>query len=102
MRIRFERTGGVANIALRSEIDSAELTPKRAEQLKRLVDKALPFDQSGTSLAPGMSDQFQYEITIEDGAQTHRLRTSDEASSDDLKLLCDFLGQAALNKLKRR
>jgi hypothetical protein len=102
MRISFERRGGLANIPFRSQIESAELTPKRAAELQRLVDKALPFDQSNTAPAPGMSDQFQYEITIQDGGRTHQLRTSDEASSADLKLLCDFLGEAALDKLKRR
>jgi hypothetical protein len=102
MRINFERTGGFANVPLRAEIDSAEMEPKRAEELRRLVERALPFDQSKQSQAPStMSDHFQYEISIEDGGQTHELRTGEEAASDDLKQLFDFLSEEALSKLER-
>ena len=102
MRISFERTGGFANVPLRAEIDSAEMVPQRAEALRRLVEKARPLARSEPSQAPGtMSDQFQYKITIEDGGQTQKLRTSDEVASDDLKLLFDFLSEEAVKKLKR-
>src|SRR5713226_5412324 len=103
MHIRFERSGGFANIALHAEIDSAEMPPKRAEKLLRLVEKARPFAQSarpqGSSTMP---DQFQYEMTIKDVGRTHTLRISDDRASDDLKLLFDFLSEEALDKMKER
>ncbi len=102
MRISFERTGGFVNVPLRAEIDSAKMSPKRAEALKRLVEKVRPLAQSEQSQAPWtMSDQFQYKITIEDSGHTQNLRTSDEVASDDLKLLFDFLSEEALKKLER-
>ena len=103
MRIRFERSGGFANIPLRAEIDSSELRPERAKELKRLVERAHAFDQSQQSpQSDTSSDQFQYEMTIEDGGRSQKLRISDQAASDDLKLLFDFLGEEALHRLKRR
>jgi hypothetical protein len=102
VRISFERSGGFANIALRSEIDSAQMAPERAAELKRLVERACPFDQSAQSHdSAAIPDDFHYEITIEDAGQTHTVRISDAAATDDLKLLFDFLGSEALKKLKR-
>jgi hypothetical protein len=102
MRIRFERTGGFGNVPLRAEIDSAQLPLDRARELERLVETARPFDQppQPQSSAP-VSDDFQYEITIEEGGRTHTIRTSDAAASDDLKLLFDFLGEEALRTLRQ-
>jgi hypothetical protein len=102
MRINFERSGGFANISLKAEIDPAELPPERAKELKRLVEKAHFFDQPASSAPPSMPDQFQYEVTIEDDGRSHTISTSDDAASDDLKLLFDFLGQEATKKLMQR
>ncbi len=102
MRISFERTGGFANVPLRADIDSAEMAPKRAEVLRRLVQKVRPLAHPEKSQAAStMSDQFQYIITIEDEGHAQELRISDEVASDDLRLLFDFLSEEALKKLKR-
>lgn len=103
MRIRFERSGGFANISLKAEIDSAELPPERAKELARLVENAHPFDQPAQpASSTSMPDQFQYEVTIEDGSRAKTIHTSDDAAPDDLKLLFDFLSQEATRKLKQR
>jgi hypothetical protein len=102
VRISFERNGGFANIPLRSEIDSAEMAPERVAKLKRLVERARPFDQSAQPHdSVAIPDDFHYEITIEDAGQTHTVRISDAAATDDLKLLFDFLGEEALRKLRQ-
>ena len=102
MRIRFERSGGFANISLKAEIDSAELPPERAQELSRLVAKARSFDQPAPPTTTSMPDQFQYEVTIEDDGRSETIKTSDDAASDDLKLLFDFLSEAAANRFKQR
>jgi hypothetical protein len=43
MRVKFERSGGFANIPLSADLDSAEMEPDRAAELKRLVEEARPF-----------------------------------------------------------
>ncbi len=100
MRIRFERTGGFANIPLRAELDSAQMPPERTQELEKLVERARPFDQP-TSPSREMPDDLQYDITIEDDKGTHSLRISDSSAPDDLKLLFDFLGEEALKKIRR-
>jgi emfourin len=101
MRIRFERTGGYANVPLRAELDSGEMSPARAQELERLVEKARPFDQPPQA-ASKIPDDLHYEITIENDAGASRtLHIGDAAAPDELKLLLDFLGDEALKKLKR-
>src|SRR5947199_135631 len=102
MRIRFERTGGFANVPLRAELDSTQMPPDRAHELAGLVEKALPFDQpvKPDNAAP-TPDDLHYNITIEDADRTHTFNISDSAAPDNLKLLFDFLGEEALAKLKR-
>ncbi len=99
MRISFERTGGFANIPLRAEIDSAQLSHERAQELEKLIERARPFDQHVQSQSSSpVSDDFQYEVTVEDAGHTEKIRTTDAAASDNLKLLFDFLGEEALRK----
>lgn len=101
MRIRFERSGGFANVPLRAELNSAEMSPARAQELERLVDKARPFDQPSQAGAI-VPDDLHYQITIEnDAGESRTLHISDTAAPDELKLLLDFLGDEALKKLKR-
>lgn len=103
MLIRFERTGGFANIPLRGEFDSMQMPPDRAQELKRLVAGARPFDQPAPPHEPlAIPDQFLYEMTIEDAGRTQSISISDAAAPDDLKLLFDFLSEEAIRKLKNR
>ena len=101
MRVKFERSGGFANIPLRAELDSAEMEPDRAAELKRLVDEARPFDQPSSSKTK-IPDDLQYKLTIEHGGQSKTIDVSDTAAPDKLKSLLDFLGEEALNKLRNR
>jgi hypothetical protein len=103
MRLRFERTGGIANIPLGAELDSAEMPAERAEALKGLVERVRPFDQPADAHGPVvMADQFHYEVTIEGAAGKHSIPTSDDKASADLKLLFDYLGAEAVRKLRNR
>jgi hypothetical protein len=101
MRVKFERSGGFANVPLSAEFDSAEMEPDRAQELKRLVEKARPFDQPSSS-ASKVPDDLHYEVTIEHGGQSKTINVSDTAAPDDLKSLLDFLGEEALNKLRKK
>jgi hypothetical protein len=101
MRIKFERSGGFANIPLNAELDSAQMKPDRAEELKRLVDEARPFDQPSAPKA-NVPDDLHYEVTIEHGGQSKTINVSDTAASDEMKSLFDFLGEEALNTLKNK
>ena len=101
MRVKFERSGGFANVPLRAEIDSSEMKPDRAQELKRLVEEARPFDQPSTS-KPNLPDDLHYQVTIEHEGQSKTINVSDAAAPDEMKSLLDFLGEEALNKLRNK
>lgn len=101
MRVKFERSGGFANIPLSAELDSAEMEPDRANELKRLVEQARPFDQPASSKA-NVPDDLHYQLTIEHAGQSKTINVSDAAAPDKLKSLLDFLGEEALNKLRNK
>jgi len=96
MRISFERTGGFAGLQSRGEVDSEKLPAKQAQELERLVEEARLFDQPAEISAPQRArDQYQYELTVEDGNRTHTIQTSDTAASDELRNLIRWLIDAA-------
>jgi emfourin len=53
---------------LKAQLDSAEMKPDRAQELKRLVDEARPFDQPST-FTSNLPDDLHYQVTIEHARQ---------------------------------
>jgi hypothetical protein len=95
MRVNLKKSGGIAGLKVRAEVDSEQLSPARAREMKKLVEQANLFDQPAKPGGRSMPDQFQYEITVEDQGKTHSFVTNDAAASDDLLELVDWLVAAA-------
>jgi hypothetical protein len=91
MRVLCHRTGGIAGLKLRAEVDSAALSPARKREMQKLVAEAKLFEQPAKQGRKSMPDQFQYEITVEAEGQTHSFVTNDAAASDELLELVDWL-----------
>jgi emfourin len=53
--------------------------PDGAEELKRLVDEARPFDQPSTSKT-NVPDDLHYQVTIEHAGQSKTINVSDTAA----------------------
>ena len=103
MRIRYERSGGLANIGLKFELDSKQVAGNKARNLKKLIEKAELFDQPATPpVSRSVPDQYQYELTVEEGGRKHTIRTSDIAASPELLSLCDWLNGEAVESLKKK
>lgn len=102
MRIRYERSGGLANIGLKYEVDSEKLPGDKAEQMKRLIEEARLFDQPAKSASMNVPDEFQYEMTVEDGGRMHTIQTTDTTASSELLTLFDWLNGEALDEMKQR
>lgn len=96
MVINFESGGGFAHFPGLSRpvrIDTADLAPEQAEKLTGLVQRARFFEQPaevGTP-PPGAADLRSYTITVEDGARTHTVQTSDALSDPALRDLVEHL-----------
>lgn len=95
MLVRLVRTGGIAGLRVRAEVDSEQLPPAQKREMKKLVEEAKLFDQPAKPGGRAMPDQFQYEITIEDQGKTHSFVTNEAAASDQLLELVDWLIAAA-------
>lgn len=102
MHIRFERSGGFANISSSVEIDTSTLIKGKAKQLQKLLEKTRFFDQPAKALgSPHARDEYQYTLTLTDGTRSHTIETSDTALSPDLARLIAWLEKEAAAKRKR-
>jgi len=103
MRIKYERSGGLANIPLKFEVDSKQVSGNKARDLKKLIEEARLFDQPAKPpVSRSAPDQHQYELTVEEGGRTHTIRTSDIAASPELSNLLDWLSGEAVANLKKK
>jgi len=96
MRITLERSGGVANVRRAVTVDAAALAPERAEELRRLVAAAdlAMFPENPTPLA-GRPDRFVYRLTVEDKAGSRAVTVSEDAASDGMQRLLDWVQATA-------
>lgn len=102
MRIRFVRSGGIANIPSTVDLDISTLPASKVKQVKKLLQKARFFDQPSRALGSQQArDEYHYQVTITDGAQTHTIETTDTALSPDLLPLIEWLEKEAVTKRKR-
>lgn len=65
MRVCYVQSGGFIGAIKSCEVNTADLEPPEADQVKRLVRDS-GFIQSGNFLSEQTRDHKQYEITIED------------------------------------
>ncbi len=99
MQITFERSGGFAGIRLRKTLDTDALPPEEGLKLRQMVEAAGFFSlpPSIISEKPG-ADRFQYQITIENGSQSHTVLVEEEAASKELRALLTYLTTLARRK----
>jgi hypothetical protein len=95
MRVSLKRTGGIANLKVSAEVDSEQLSAAQAQKMKDLVGRADLFNQPAKPSVRPTPDQFQYEITVEDGGKTRSFVTNESAASGALRDLIDWVSEAA-------
>lgn len=95
MRVTYKKTGGFANLKVTAEVDSDQLPEAQAQKMKELVDRADLFNQPSKPSAKPTPDQFQYEITVDDGGKSHSFVTNESAASDSLRELIDWVNGVA-------
>ncbi|MGH9857905.1 MAG: protealysin inhibitor emfourin [Acidobacteriota bacterium] len=82
MRIRYKRSGGIANVVTRIEFDSSELP----QNLQLLLQTLRPLPPS----EPLHSDEFFHELQLEDG---RTIRCTDSHCPPPLLNFFEFLTQ---------
>jgi emfourin len=92
LQIEFERSGGFAGVALRKSVDAGDLPPAEAEELRTLVERALPgLAESSPGPGPGKPDRFQYDLTVTIDDRVYRVTLGEAELPDDAKPLVDKL-----------
>jgi hypothetical protein len=88
VRVTIVRGGGLAGLVRRTELDSAELPPEAVALLCELVDR-LPTDRPRAGgVAP---DEPRYELALDDGGRKSSWRQTEQALSEDERLLIAFV-----------
>ena len=96
MHIRFERTGGLANIPLAADVDVDQLAVEDQDHVRRLVEGSrffeLPASIEGSA---GGVDRFRYRIAIVEGSHVHAIDVEETGMPLQLRPLVQWLAAAA-------
>ena len=91
MRIEFRRSGGVAGITLRGDVDTEQMSPPEAEHMESLVRRANLASAPSSSHEHRAVDRFEYEITVKGQEQHHHLLVGEREVTPELRALFDQL-----------
>lgn len=89
MKIKIERSGGLAPITNSSEIDVKDLPPELIPTTKKIMQK-----QKTLSARPpprGAADYYSYKIVIQDGSKKRELECNQFNMDNDLKTLVKYV-----------
>jgi hypothetical protein len=92
MRITVERSGGVAGIIRRQEVDTSRLP---ADDAKRLTALAAGAGKAAPPPAMPQPDRFVYAVTIEDGGKTTTCTLSEAGLPKEWQALLDEVRRLA-------
>jgi phage portal protein BeeE len=82
--ITFDRSGGVIGSDMHLELDTQNLSEEDASVLRRLIDEADFFNLPENLVVQPNTDEFQYQITIDDDERSHTVRVSDSSMEKPL------------------
>lgn len=102
-RIKFERTGGFANMRIVADLDVRDLPDEQAVTLNELLD-ALDFPELPAKLtsAESIPDEFTYTITVEADKWQHTITTGDAPEDEKMQELLGLLNRLARKQLKKQ
>ncbi len=97
MKIQFERSGGLAGLTTRVNIDADSLPDAERQTLTTLVADAGFFALPAAikNSASTGADRFNYRVTIDLDGRGHTVETTDGAAPASLIPLLDWLSGAA-------
>ena len=91
MQITLERRGGFTGISHIIKVDTATLPPEQAAQVRHLVETANFFRLPPAASMPAQPDRFEYEVTVQEGAQTHTVTFGEVTAPASLQPLVSWL-----------
>ncbi len=93
MKIVFERSGGLAGINDRVELDSSTMPPEEVKRAQDLIASSNFFDLPSKSLPPkrGSADYIHYKIMLQNDEREHKIDTNDITMPPELEPFINFL-----------
>jgi len=98
LRIRVERSGGLAGIPISNEMDEKDLPPALIRTAKKIIDDKSLSSLSMKSSPKGAADHFSYKISINDGGQRRIIDCTQYDIQDDLKSLIRYIEKNSKKK----
>lgn len=90
MKIKFDRTGGFANIPVSISMDTANLEQEKAEELVKLVSNVLASKPNAKE--EQMPDSMQYHLEVLNSNDTKEIVVMNDGNlTDSMNDLMDFL-----------
>lgn len=91
MRIRVERSGGLAGIAISNEMDAKDLPSALIRTAKKIIEDKKVSSLPMKSSPRGAADHYTYKISIQDGTNQNVIECNQYNIEDDLKSLVNYI-----------
>ena len=91
MRIKVERSGGIAGIPISNEMETKDLPTDVLRTAKKLIENKKTSSLSMKSSPRGSADHYTYRISIHDGNDSHIVECSEYNIQNDLKSLIKYI-----------
>jgi hypothetical protein len=91
LRIRVERSGGIAGITISNEMDSKDLPSTLRHTVNKIVQNKNISSLSVKSSPRGAADHYNYKISVQDGTNQSVIECNQYTSQDDLKSLIKYV-----------
>lgn len=96
MKIYLKRTGGLAGIAKKWELDEQRLDPHKAAELKKLLKEADFFALPGALGGPNQArDAFIYELTVELEGRKRTVICCEETAGAPLRRCLELIARVS-------
>lgn len=76
-QIHFERSSGLVGRTIRYSVNLNDLSEDEAQNLKKMINDANFFEIPEDLRGSATPDEFHYQVTVDDGTQSHTVRASD-------------------------
>jgi len=91
VRIRVERSGGLAGIAISNEMDAKDLPSALIRTAKKIIEDKKVSSLPMKSSPRGAADHYTYKISIQDGRNQRVIECNQYNIEDDLKSLVNYI-----------
>ncbi|HKQ21321.1 MAG TPA: protealysin inhibitor emfourin [Nitrososphaeraceae archaeon] len=91
MKIRIERSGGLAGININNELDIQDLPPTLSTKLKRILLLAKSNSLKLKNVPTGAADQYHYKIIIKERELETVIECNQFNMGEDLRSLLKYI-----------